>query len=157
MKVKVGIIACGSITEFRHAPEYAENPHSEIVAYYNPTKSRAEKMAALYGGKAVDDYTEIIENPEIDAISVCSPNNTHHIYTIEALKNNKHVLCEKPMATTIEYAKEMLETSKHVGKKLMMGHNQRLADAVSELRRSLRRRWLSARQGHHHRTLVHEE
>jgi predicted dinucleotide-utilizing enzyme len=56
MAVKVGIIGCGSIAEFRHAPEYANNPRAEIIAYYDPKTERAERLAGLYGGNVVDDY-----------------------------------------------------------------------------------------------------
>ena len=49
MMIKIGIIGCGSIAEFRHAPEYAENPEAEIVAYFDPKTPRAEKLAGLYG------------------------------------------------------------------------------------------------------------
>jgi predicted dehydrogenase len=129
MALKIGIIGCGSITEFRHAPEYAENPNAEIVAFCDPNRERAARLAELYGGIAVDDYKEIIWNPDIDAISDCSPNHMHHIVTTEALYNKKHVLCEKPMSITLEGARRMVEASKKSGRILMIGHNQRLADA----------------------------
>ncbi len=53
-KIKVGIIGCGSITEKRHAPEYLDNPHVEITAFYDLNKKRAELMVEKFGGKAVD-------------------------------------------------------------------------------------------------------
>ena len=58
-KIKIGIIGCGSITEKRHAPEYRDNPNVEIIAFYDINKKRAELMAEMFGGKAVDDYMEI--------------------------------------------------------------------------------------------------
>ncbi len=129
MTVKVGIIGCGSIAEFRHAPEYADNPRAEIVAYYDPKTERAERLAGLYGGKVVDDYKKITQNPAIEAISDCSTNEMHHIITTDALEHNKHVLCEKPMAITLEDAQKMVEAAKKSGKILMIAHNQRLAAA----------------------------
>jgi len=127
--VKVGIIGCGSIAEFRHAPEYAQNPQAEIVAYFDPNKERAEKLADLFGGKVVDDYKKITQNPDIDAISDCSTNEMHHIITSDALEHGKHVLCEKPMAISVEVAQKMIEAGKKSGKILMVAHNQRLAAA----------------------------
>ena len=62
MTIKIGIIGCGSIAEFRHAPEYAENSEAEIVAYFDPKMQRAEKLAGLYGGVVVKDYNAIIED-----------------------------------------------------------------------------------------------
>lgn len=129
MTVKVGIIGCGSIAEFRHAPEYAANPQAEIVAYYDPNTARAEKLAGLYGGTVVDDYKKITQNPVIEAISDCSTNEMHHIITTDALEHGKHVLCEKPMAISLDEAQKMVEAGKKSGKILMVAHNQRLAAA----------------------------
>jgi predicted dehydrogenase len=137
MVIRIGIVGCGSITEFRHAPEYAANPNCKIVAYFDPNRSRAEKMAALYGGKVVSKFEDITQNPKIDAISDCSPNEMHQIITTDALAHGKHVLCEKPMATTIEGAGQMLAASQKSGKKLMIAHNQRLADAHMKAREIL--------------------
>jgi predicted dehydrogenase len=129
MTVKVGIIGCGSIAEFRHAPEYVDNPRAEITAYYDPKTERAERLASLYGGNVVDDYKKITQNPAIEAISDCSTNEMHHIITTDALEHGKHVLCEKPMAITLEDAQKMVEAGKRSSKILMIAHNQRLAAA----------------------------
>ena len=137
MTIKIGIIGCGSIAEFRHAPEYAENPEAEIVAYFDPKTQRAEKLAGLYGGTVVKDYSAIIEDKTIDAISDCSTNEMHHVITTKALESGKHVLCEKPIAVSLEGAQKMLDAAKKSGKILMMGHNQRLAAAHQKAREIL--------------------
>jgi predicted dehydrogenase len=138
MTVRVGIIGCGSIAEFRHAPEYAENPDAEIVAFYDPKTERAEGLAKAYGGTVVDDYMTILANPSIDAISDCSTNEMHHVITTEALARGKHVLCEKPMAVTLEGAQLMVDAARASGKILMLAHNQRLAPAHLRQGRSSR-------------------
>jgi predicted dehydrogenase len=137
MTIRIGIIGCGSIAEFRHAPEYAENPEAEIVAFYDPKTQRAEKLAGLYGGTVVKDYKAIIEDKAIDAISDCSTNEMHHVITTQALNSGKHVLCEKPIAITLEGAQMMLDAAKKSGKILMIGHNQRLAAAHQKAREIL--------------------
>jgi predicted dehydrogenase len=137
MTIKIGIIGCGSIAEFRHAPEYAENSEAEIVAYFDPKMQRAEKLAGLYGGAVVKDYNAIIEDKTIDAISVCSTNEMHHVITTKALESGKHVLCEKPIAVSLEGAQKMLDAAKKSGKILMIGHNQRLAAAHQRAREIL--------------------
>jgi predicted dehydrogenase len=129
MTIRVGIIGCGSIAEFRHAPEYAANPDAEIVAFYDPKTERAEQLATAYGGRVVGDYEAIISDPSIDAISDCSTNEMHHVITTRALESGKHVLCEKPMAVTLEGARTMLDASRKSGRILMLAHNQRLAPA----------------------------
>jgi predicted dehydrogenase len=137
MTIKVGIIGCGAISEFRHAPEYYNNPHAEIVALFDPKRSRAQKLADAFGGKVVDDYKEILLDPNIDAVSDCSPNNMHHIITTEALEAGKHVLCEKPFSITLEGARTMIDASEKSGKTLMVAHNQRLASAHRKAREIL--------------------
>ena len=70
-----------------------------------------------------------MENREIDAVSVCLPNHLHAEVTTAALKAGKHVLCEKPMATTMKDCEAMVATAEMVGKKLVIGHNQLLTPA----------------------------
>ena len=127
--IKIGILGCGKIAQVRHIPEYAANPDCRLVGFYNPTKSRAEDMAAKYGGMAYDTAEELLANPEIDAVSVCAANYAHAELAIQAMKAGKHVLCEKPMAITLSDCEEMVRVSEETGKFLMIGQNQRLTKA----------------------------
>lgn len=127
--IRVGVIGCGKIAQVRHIPEYAANPDCELVAFFNPNRKRAEDMAKKYGGKVYDTAEELLADPTIDAVSVCAANYAHAELTIKALKAGKHVLCEKPMATTIEDCEAMVAAAQESGKFLMIGHNQRLAKA----------------------------
>lgn len=124
--IKIGVIGCGKIAQTRHLPEYQDNPNATIAALYDFNKDRAEEMAALYGAKACDSYEEILNDPDIDAVSVCVRNVDHCKISVEAMKAGKHVLCEKPMAISLEECEEMVRVSKETGKFLMIGHNQRL-------------------------------
>lgn len=133
-KIKVGIIGCGSITEKRHAPEYLDNPNVEIVAFYDLNKKRAELMVEKFGGKVADEYMDILNNPEIDAISDCTPNNMHYIISTKAMELGKHVLCEKPMTKSVEEAEKIAEVQKKTGKIFMMDHNQRFTEAHKRVR-----------------------
>lgn len=126
--MKVGIIGCGKITEVRHAPEYSENPHCEIVAWYDAIPARALAMAEKFGGQVYASVDELLQSG-VDAVSVCVANNAHADVTIRALDAGCHVLCEKPMAVTAQECELMLEASKRNGKRLLLGHNQRFAAA----------------------------
>lgn len=126
--IKVGIIGCGKITQVRHAPEYAENADCKLVAFYDVVKERAEELAKEYGGVAYDSIEELLSS-DVDAVSVCVANVAHCAVSVQALKAGKHVLCEKPMATTLEDCETMVEEAKKSGKILMIGLNQRLAKA----------------------------
>ena len=126
---RIGIIGCGKIAQVRHIPEYAENPYAELAGFYDLNTQRAAELAAQYGGKAYESAEAMLADPAIDAVSVCVANHAHAPITIAALKAGKHVLCEKPMATTLEECEEMVRTAHEAGKFLMIGHNQRLAKA----------------------------
>jgi UDP-N-acetylglucosamine 3-dehydrogenase len=126
-KLGVAIIGSGSIATHRHAPEYSVNPDVEIKAFVDRVPERAEKLAKKYDAKAFPNYQEALEMKGIDAVSVCTPNAFHAPITIAALKAGKHVLCEKPMATSDAEARDMIAAAQKAGKTLMVGHNQRLA------------------------------
>jgi predicted dehydrogenase len=127
--LNIGIIGCGKITQVRHIPEYIDNKNCTILGFFDTNLSRAEEMAEKYGGKAYGSYEELLSNKEIDAVSVCVPNSLHAKITIAALKAGNHVLCEKPMATNIRECEAMVKTAEETGKKLLIGHNQRLTPA----------------------------
>lgn len=126
--IKIGIIGCGKITEVRHAPEYHENPNCEIAAFFDVVPEKAEALAKIYGGKVYTSVEELLKS-DVDAVSVCVANRFHAEISIQALKAGKHVLCEKPMATTPEDCEAMVATAREMGKYLMIGQNQRLAKA----------------------------
>lgn len=129
MGIKVGIIGCGSITKTRHAPEYTENPFVDEIVFYDRNFDRAEAMVERFGGRLVHTVEELFDDPEITAISDCSSNENHHIFSAKALRSGKHVLVEKPISLTAEHANEILAAQKVSGKKLMVAHNQRFTKA----------------------------
>ena len=132
MTIRVGIIGCGKIAQVRHIPEYAANPHVEVYGFYDINQARTEELAKKYGGKAFASYEELLADPAIEAVSVCVANHAHAEISIAALKAGKHVLCEKPMAVTLEECEAMVAAAKESGKYLMIGQNQRLAKAHSK-------------------------
>lgn len=127
--IQVGIIGCGKIGQVRHLPEYAAREDVRIAALYDVNLERAQALAVQYGAKAYATCEELLADPAIDAVSVCSANTSHAQIAIEALEHGKHVLCEKPMATTLADCEAMAEAARRSGKRLMIGQNQRLAGA----------------------------
>ena len=132
---RIGIIGCGKIAQVRHIPEYAENPDAELYGFFSPNQQRAREQAEKYGGRVYASAEALLADPEIDAVSVCAANYAHAELSIKALKAGKHVLCEKPMATTLEDCEAMVNTPRECGRFLMIGHNQRLAKAHAEAKR----------------------
>lgn len=134
---RIGIIGCGKIAQVRHIPELNANPNAEIVGFYNPTTSRAEEMAAKYGGKVFPTVDDLLADPSIDAVVISLANQAHAEVSIKALECGKAVLCEKPMATTLAECEAMVEASKRVGKPLMIAQNQRLTKAHQQARKMI--------------------
>lgn len=132
--IGIGIIGCGKISQIRHIPEYLDNPEARIVACCDNNQERAAEIAARLGAKAYSSVDGLLSDPEVSAVSVCVANNAHCEVTVKALMAGKDVLCEKPMATTIEDCELMVRTARECGRKLMIGQNQRLAEAHAKAR-----------------------
>lgn len=127
--LQIGIIGCGKIAQVRHLPEYEANANARIAGLFDVNIDRARTLAERYGATAYGTMEELLAAADIDAVSVCTSNATHAEATIAALRAGKHVLCEKPMAITIEECEAMVEAAEQAGKKLMIDQNQRFARA----------------------------
>ncbi len=134
-KMKVAIIGCGTIANAAHIPNYLKNDQVEIKYFCDIIPKRAEEMVTKYGcGKAVCDYHEILDDPELEAVSVCTPNYAHAPISIDFLKAGKNVLCEKPAARTYAEAKTMLDAQHETGKVLNIGVVNRFNDNVNKIK-----------------------
>ncbi|MDR0436229.1 MAG: Gfo/Idh/MocA family oxidoreductase [Propionibacteriaceae bacterium] len=134
--INIGIIGCGRIAQVRHIPEYAANPNAKLVGFFDRDAARAAECAAPYDGKTYHSWAELLADPAIDAVSICVANVSHAEIAIAALQAGKHVLLEKPMATTLADCEAVVAAADASGKLLMLGHNQRFAKA-HELARKL--------------------
>ena len=130
----IGIIGCGKIAQVRHIHEYADHPQAKLAGFFDLNQDRARALAEQWGGKAYSSWEELLADPAIDAVSVCVANNAHAQISIAALKAGKHVLCEKPMATTLEDCEAMVAAARESGKFLMIGQNQRLTKSHQNAR-----------------------
>ncbi|MGO4108773.1 Gfo/Idh/MocA family protein [Paenibacillus sp. YAF4_2] len=127
-KLKVGVIGAGSISS-SHLHAYSVHPEVELTAIADMNGERAQEKAAAYGIPHVyDNYIELLTNPDIDAVSICTWNNSHAEIAVSALLAGKHVLCEKPLAQTVEQALTVQEAVKRSGKLLLVGFVRRYAD-----------------------------
>lgn len=139
MMKSIGIIGCGRIAQVRHIPEYADHRDARLDAFYDLNPERARELAGTYGGRVYETYEELLEDEKIDAVSICVPNEFHAKISIAALKAGKDVLCEKPMAVTLEECRQMAEAAEKTGQCLMIGQNQRLAKGHALARKLIER------------------
>ncbi len=127
-KIKIGIIGTGSISN-THLEAYKKNPNVELYAFCDINEERLKTMAEKYGvTRTFTDMHEMLKLEEIDAVSVCTWNSQHAPCTIAALNAGKHVLCEKPMATSAKEAREMKAAAEKNGKLLMIGFVRRFGN-----------------------------
>ena len=85
-KVKVAVIGCGTIANNAHIPSYMNNPDAEIKYFCDIIPERAKAAVEKYGcGTAIEDYHVALNDPEIEAVSVCTPNRMHSVIAIDAL------------------------------------------------------------------------
>lgn len=121
-KIKVAVIGCGTIANASHIPSYMANDEVEIKYFCDIIPERAEKAVEKYGcGTAVVDYHEILSDPDLDAVSVCTHNDFHSVIAIDFMIAGKHVLCEKPAARILSEALEMQKVAKETGRVLNIG------------------------------------
>jgi len=132
-KLKIGFIGCGGIAFDKHLPGMAtQTDKIDMYAFCDIIAERAEEARQKYGctdAKMYTDYHELLEDPEIYAVHVLTPNVKHCEISCAAMEAGKHVICEKPMAATAADAKKMLDTSKRTGKLLTIGYQYRHFDA----------------------------
>lgn len=131
-KTKVAIIGCGTIANNAHIKAYLANPNAEIKYFCDIILDKAEKCVTDYGcGTAVEDYHTILQDPEIEAVSICTPNAVHAPIAMDCLRAGLNVLCEKPAARTYQEALEMQKVQHETGKVLNIGVVNRFNTGVN--------------------------
>ncbi|WP_221469155.1 Gfo/Idh/MocA family protein [Cohnella nanjingensis] len=126
--VHVGMIGCGGIANGKHLPSLAKIPEVKITAFFDVSEERAQEAKAKYGtpdARVYGNVQELLNDPNVHVVHVCTPNDTHAEISIAALEAGKHVLCEKPMAKTSTDAQRMLETAERTGRKLSIAYQNR--------------------------------
>ena len=137
-KVKVAVIGCGNIACSAHIPAYTNNPDAEIKYFCDIIPERARAAAEKYGsGIVIEDYHDALADPEVEAVSVCTPNNMHPVIAMDALRAGKNVLCEKPAARTYSEALEMQKVQHETGKVLNIGVVNRFNDGVNIIKKMI--------------------
>jgi len=125
-KLKIGIVGAGRIGKVHAQSIIYHIPEAEVVMVTDVVEAAAKALAEKYGIPAWStDYMDIVNNPEIDAVLVCSPTPTHADISIAAMEAGKHVFCEKPVDLTIEKIKKTAEVAEKTGRKLQIGFNRR--------------------------------
>ncbi len=133
--IKIAVIGAGSISG-EHLKAYSRNPGVEIYAICDLNEDRAKAAALKFGAqKTYTDYKKLLVDTEIDAVSICTWNNTHAEISIAAVQAGKHVLVEKPLCRTVEEALQVQKAVRSSGKLLQVGFVRRHDPNVHVLRK----------------------
>jgi len=125
-KLKLGVIGAGRIGKVHIATLVQNVPQAEVVAVADTNPESANEIAKAFGISAVfTNHTDVINHPEVEAVVICSPTDTHAKYIIDAANAGKHIFCEKPVDLSLEVIKGAIDAVEKAGVKLMVGFNRR--------------------------------
>ncbi|AOF48629.1 Gfo/Idh/MocA family protein [Tetragenococcus halophilus] len=136
--IRVGVIGCGAIGK-----EHVERltnvvSQTKVVAVYDYVEKVADEVAQKYDAKSFASGEELIASNDVDAVVVCSTDETHAGYVVECLKQNKYVFCEKPLALTAKECEEMMAIESEQGHRLLqMGFNRRFDKGYVEMKKAI--------------------
>ena len=109
MKIRIGVVGTGNISSL-HVAGFKQHPNAEVVAVCDKVKKKVKRKAEQWGIYDIfTDYQELLRQPNIDAVAILTPHHLHAPIAIAAAEAGKHILVEKPIATSIEDAEQMIQ------------------------------------------------
>lgn len=132
----IAIIGCGRIAQEAHFPGLTKLENVYIKYACDIIPEKAQRMKDTYPekvGQVIEDYNIALQDPEVDAVFVLTPNYLHYVVTMDALRAGKHVFCEKPITINYPLSKEMAEEAEKQGKILTIGVCNRYHKSVELL------------------------
>ena len=122
MRLRLGIVGMGTASR-QLLPAVDKQPEIQVTAICDPLPAARQSMAAQYGARPVAELAELLAGDLVDAVYVATPTDLHAAQVIAAAEAGKHVLCEKPMATTLDEAQAMIDAAKRAGVVFQVGHS----------------------------------
>ncbi len=139
--LRVALVGAGNLARWAHLPNLVKIPDVSLQAVYSASGARGKSYARRFGATyCATDYEEILKDPHIDVVMILSRNQSHCSQTVAALRADKHVFLEKPMALTDEECREIYRAVEESGKLLTVGFNRRFAPFYLEQKEQLVRR-----------------
>jgi predicted dehydrogenase len=132
--VKIGMMSFAHLHANSYAHSIVTRPDTEMVGIADHDPARAQEMAKRFGTKAFESYEALLSVPDLDAVVICSENVRHRALTEMAAKAGKHVLCEKPLATSIADGQAMIAACKNAGVQLMTAFPTRYSPVMQRLK-----------------------
>ena len=138
-KIKIGLVGTGRIGAM-HAEHLCHRIHrADLVAIVSRSQANAERLAETLGvSKASDQISTILDDPEIDAVAICSSTDTHSEFIIRAAEAGKHIFCEKPIDLDLDRVDRALAAVRSAGVKLQIGFHRRFDPNFQEVEQQVR-------------------
>lgn len=137
--VKIGLVGCGAHAQIAHLPFLKKNNHCNLLAICDTDLRKLDYLGSKYSiPKKYQDFQEIVEDKEIDALIIATPSYLHAPMTVTAMRYGKDVLCETPMGISLKEAREIVRVSKRTKRKLILAMNNRLRQDVQILKKFIR-------------------
>ena len=131
--LRVAVIGVGNMGK-NHVRNYAEIGMANLVAISDLNEELGRTMANEYGCRYYKDHNEMLDNEQIDAVTIVVPSKYHHAVGLDVIRRGIHVLMEKPIAMTEPEAQDLIDAAKQAKVKLMVGHVERFNPVVVKLR-----------------------
>jgi dTDP-4-amino-4,6-dideoxygalactose transaminase/predicted dehydrogenase len=128
-KTRIAIVGCGQMGRW-HLDSYLANPAVDVVACVDTSIDRAERFAREAGGRAYASHQDLLANESLDGVSLCTIPATHRDITLQLLDAGVNVLCEKPLAISVDEAEEMSRRAKELNRLLFTAFKFRFHDEV---------------------------
>lgn len=139
MKTGFALIGAGIFGE-RHAQAYSRHREVDFVWVCDLNEARGSQIAERYGARHFGtDYREVLADPEVIAVSIATPDHLHRDVAVAAAEAGKHILVEKPLATTVEDASAIVDAAKASGVKLVVDFHNRVNPPMVSARDAIRR------------------
>ena len=146
MTVNIAVVGLGAFGQ-KHLDGLVNIPDAKILYVAHSKQDVADEVAAKYGAKrGFTDYTELLAQPDLDAVILCTPTQMHHAQTIEALRAGKHVQVEIPMGDNLAGVQEIVDVQQQTGLIAMAGHTRRFNPSHQYLHNKIQAREISIQQ-----------
>ena len=120
-KLNIGVISCSVMAQL-HMKAVIDHPNAELYMICDINEALLNETAAKYNiSRKTTDYRQMLADPAVDAVIIVTPDQTHREISVAALEAGKHVLCEKPMALTLDDCKAMIDAAAKAKTKMMVG------------------------------------
>jgi predicted dehydrogenase len=126
-RIGYAVVGLGHISEVAVLPAFRHSKKAKLVAVVSGDERKAKRLARKFGARdyyTYDEYVLCLNHPQVDAVFIATTNGTHAEFTIRAAHSGKHVLCEKPMANTVEDCQQMIDACRAHDVRLMIAYRK---------------------------------